>query len=187
MYGVTGLDWNRTGKGTGQNHLTRLKADAMRCEALAHPGDAFQRVAQYATGQTGLFDLTVEVQHATGPAQVDIHRLDRTTAHDDTGVGGVVGDGVVHLAGVAGFRIGAQAASGDQLQGGDNVVGGVDDIKDGNVFTEQRLVQYKSQFDFDTRVKEVGGLDGSAIFKQHVVQQHTVIRLVDIGGHLHGA
>src|SRR5690554_6642796 len=83
---------------------------------------------------------------------------------------------------VIGYKIGLTSRAMQMSSNIDEPDYGV--LLDDMLFEDGATIQ-ASDF-LDPRI-EVGGLDGSAIFKQHVVQQHTVIRLVDIGGHLHGA
>jgi hypothetical protein len=75
-------------------------------------------VVEHACGDAGLFDHAVAVEQGGDPAQIQLVGFNRAAAEDHPGVGGVIGDGVEHLARALGFRIDVVAAGVDQLQRG---------------------------------------------------------------------
>ena len=85
--------------------MAGLERVAVRADLVGEPGDAERRMAEHAGGQARLLDFGILVHDAADPAQVDVHRADRTSAHRDAGGGAVVGDGVDDLARVLQARI----------------------------------------------------------------------------------
>jgi len=79
----------------------------------------------------------------------------------------------------------------DDLDRGCDVVGGIEHLFHGHVWSAQFLLEDEGQLHFDTRgdeifVRDVQHLTGRAGV-EHVVQQGAVVGLVDLAGDLHGA
>jgi hypothetical protein len=120
---------------------------------LRQPGHADGGMALHAGGQAGLFDRAVLAQDGAAPGQVDLARLDLAAAQHDAGVGGVVADGVLHLAHHLGVAVELLDAGVDDLDGGRDVVGGVQHVVDAPSPSSLRL-QDEGQFDLDARRDE---------------------------------
>ena len=142
-------------------------------------------MVKHACGDAGLFDHAVAVEQGGDPAQIQLVGLNRTTAEDHPRVGGVIGDGIEHLARALGFRVNVVAAGVDQLQRGDHVVRSVVDVEDGAVRAAQRFCQHKGQLHFDTRNDKAIDGNVAAVVEEHVVQQRAVVRLAYLGAGLH--
>ena len=135
--------------------------------------------------RTTFLDDAVLVEQGAAPAQVDRIGLDWPTAHHDAGVGRVVCDGVQHLARHIGHAVDLFDACVDDLDDGRYVVGRGEHVKAAYVGATQVALQDEGEFDFDPRESETCGRNVGALAKEHVVEQRAIVRLGDIGGHLH--
>ncbi len=95
----------------------RLKLHVVWREFVRQPRHAVRRVVKHACGDPGLFDHAVAVKQGGDPAQIQLVGFNRAAAEDHARVGGVIGDGVEHLARALGFRVNVMAAGVDQLRG----------------------------------------------------------------------
>ena len=159
----------------------------MRRQAPGQPANAVGWVIEHAGGDAGFLNHPVAVHQGRNPAQIKIHRLDRATAHDDSSVGGVVGDGVHDFARSLALRIDALRACVDQLKRRDDVVGRRQHVGHGHVFAFEPILEDERQFDLDHRHDETIARNLAAVGKNHVVEQRAEIGLVDLRRHLHRA
>ena len=79
----------------------------------------------------------------------------------------------------------------DDLDGGRDVIGGLEHLLHGHVGAAQLFFKDEGQLDLDAWRDEIGEgnvqhLAGCAVVA-HVVQQGAVVGLIDLAGHLHGA
>src|ERR1035437_1526045 len=185
--GVPATGRYRPGKRSGQDDLPWLQRYAVLRKTLGQPGNAIGRVIQHAGSDTGFFDYAIAVEQGGNPAQIDIHRLDRPTAHDDAGIGGVVGNGVHHFARALAVRVNPLRTGIDQFQRRNHVVGGGEYVQHADVFTFQAVLQDEGQLNLDHRHDEAVKRNLSTIGENHVIEQRAVVGLVDLRRHLHGA
>src|SRR6185437_1537364 len=89
---LAGLD--RTDEGAGEHDLAGLKCQPMRRNLVGEPRDCGSGMIEHAGGKPGLFQLAVLEAQRADPAQISIQRLDRTPAEHNTGIRGIIGDGV---------------------------------------------------------------------------------------------
>src|SRR6266446_1039500 len=99
-----------------QNEMTGLERNSMAGELIGKPSHAERGMAEYAGRNPGLLDLGILVHDATDPAQVDVKRLNRPTANDDSGRRAIIGDGIENPARVLQARV-------DYLDRGHDVFG----------------------------------------------------------------
>src|SRR5262249_20319745 len=98
MQGIALLGEHHAGEGAGEHQVPGPQGDPVGGDLVRRPGDTECRMAEHAGGDPSLLDLGVTVHDAANPAQVDLHRPDRATAHGDAGGGAVVRDGVEDFA-----------------------------------------------------------------------------------------
>ncbi|MNE07922.1 hypothetical protein D3C80_1005620 [compost metagenome] len=144
-------------------------------------------MVQHRCRHAGFFDHAVAVQQRTDPAQIQRIRFDRPAAHHHAGIGGVIGNGVEHLARTLSFRIDVMAARIDDFQSRDDVIGSVVNVEQRAVRSAQRFGQHKCQFNLDARHDKAIDRNITAVVEKHVVQQRAKIRLSDLRTDLHGA
>ncbi len=157
----------------------------MRCEFVGEPGDTVGGMVEHGGGDTGFFDGTIAPTDGGDPTEVGVKRFEGTTADDECGVGGVIGDSVEDLAGDFGFGVDLMDAGVDDFDGGDDVIGSVKDVEDGAIGTVQRLRENKGELDFDAGDDEAGEGEFGAIVEEHVIKERAVIGFADVGGILH--
>src|SRR6185437_3565939 len=112
---------------------------------------------------------------AANPAQVDVHRADRTPAHRDAGGGAIVGDGIDDLARILQTRV-------DDLHRRHHIFGGAQYVGETGAGALQTFAHDEGEFDFHARLAIIGVLHLGAVGNDLVVQNVTVIRLVDHRG-----
>src|SRR5262245_10821726 len=105
-------------------------------------------MAEHAGGDAGLLDLGVLVHDAADPAQVDVHRADRTAADRDAGGSAVVGDGVEDLALILDTGI-------DDLDRRHDIFGGAQYLGQADAGPPERLAEHEGELDLDPRPAEI--------------------------------
>jgi hypothetical protein len=96
-------------------------------------------------------------QDGADPGPVDGARVGAAGADHDAGVGGVVADGVEHLAHRLGVAVELLDAGVDDLDGGRDVVGSGQHLLDVNMGAAQVALEHEGQFDLDARRDEAAG------------------------------
>src|SRR5699024_7392138 len=112
-------------------------------ELVRQPHDAAGRMVEHGGGDSGVLDRLVAVEQRIHPAQVDGVDGDRATAEDHRAQGRVVRDGVddrapVHL-----------DARGQDLERGNHVLGGPQDVEEADIGSAQLLTQDEGELDLD--------------------------------------
>ncbi|MNT45416.1 hypothetical protein D3C72_1820010 [compost metagenome] len=82
-----------------------LQSDVIGGQFICEPRHALRRVVEYRSGDAGLLDHAVAVENGWDFTQVDLGRAHGATAHDHAGIGGIVRNGIEHLAGRFGARV----------------------------------------------------------------------------------
>src|SRR6266853_1622859 len=90
---------------TRQNEMTGLERNSMAGELIGKPSHAERGMAEHAGRNPGLLDLGILVHDAADPAQVDVKRLNRPTANDDSGCRAIIGDGIENPARILQARV----------------------------------------------------------------------------------
>ncbi|MNN82947.1 hypothetical protein D3C81_1999390 [compost metagenome] len=98
MEGVAGLGKNGPRERAAKNDLARFQRHVVLRQLVGQPHDAVGGVVQHARRQAGFLDDGIARHHRADPAQVHVAHAHGAAAHHHARVGGVVGDGVEHLA-----------------------------------------------------------------------------------------
>src|SRR5262245_17363970 len=98
MQRVTFLREHDASERAGKNNMAGLKRVPEWTNLVGEPGHAERWVTKHSGGQTSLLDLRIAVHDAPYPAQIDIHRSNRSPAHRDAGRGAVVRNCIDDLA-----------------------------------------------------------------------------------------
>src|SRR6266404_4935255 len=100
---IIGLDrvalagFDRADERSRQYHLPGFQCQPVRCDLVGKPGHRCRRMVENAGCKPGLLELAVAEAERTDPAKVSVHRPDRAAAEHDTGICGIVSDGVENL------------------------------------------------------------------------------------------
>ena len=92
-------------------------------------------MTEHSDRKARLLDVAVERESSTDPRQIELARIKVATAGDDAGAGGIVRDRVEHFTRIARLRIRALTARVDELERGDDIVGGSEHVLDGDVLS----------------------------------------------------
>ena len=140
---------------------------------------------EHAGGKPGFLELAVREAQRADPAQVGVLGPDRPAAEHDAGIGRVVGDGVEDLARRLGLgstrsmrvsRISSAGTTKSVALSTSNIV---------QSGPARRCLHDEGELGLDARGDEAIRGHEPAIGKEHVVEQHAGIRLVDIERALH--
>lgn len=186
MEGIARAGRDRAGKRAAENHLAGHQGDVIGRQLVGQPRHAFGRVVEHRRRHPGLLDHAIAIQHRRHLAQVDLGGAHGAAAEHHTGIGGVVGDGVEHLAGRVGVGVDLLDAGVDDFQRRDHPFSGVEHIEHRAVGALERLAEDEGQFHFHPWHDEAFEGDVAAFVEKHVVEQGAVIGFGDIRRHLHG-
>src|SRR5258707_11682227 len=98
-----GLD--RANERSRQHHLAGLERKSVGRDLVGEPGHAGRGMIEHAGGKPGFFQLTVTIAQRADPAQIGVEWAQRTAAEHDSGVGGIVGNGIEYFSGRFGHGI----------------------------------------------------------------------------------
>ncbi|MGW4159672.1 hypothetical protein [Streptomyces sp. NPDC004788] len=144
------------------------------------PGDGGGRVAEHGVAAALRDELSVLVEPGVDRGEVEGAGVGAGAgAGDETGGGGVVGDRV----GDADAPVGDAAV--DQLQGGDDLFGGVQHVGGGAAGAREVGAEDEADLDLDAGRAVGGGVDGRGGVEAHVVEEMAVVGLVDAHHPLH--
>ena len=140
---------------------------------------------EHAGGKPGFFQLTVTIAQRADPAQIGVERAQRTAAEHDSGVGGIVGNGIEYFPGRFGHGIDSLDPGVKNFQRGYHEIRRVEHVEHRAVRSHKPRLHHECQFGFDPRADKAVGRHKTAIGKEHVVEQNAGIRLVDPKRALH--
>src|SRR4051794_10083240 len=143
-HGVALLRPHHTRERAGEYEVALLQRDAVLTQLIGEPRDAHRWMAEHAGGHTRFLDLGIAHHDAADPAQIDIHRTDRTAADHDAGGSAVVRDRVEDLARVDEPRV-------DDLDRRNDVLGRAQHIGQADAWTFQLLAKDERELDLDAR------------------------------------
>src|SRR5262245_47228211 len=86
------------GKRAGEHNMSRLKRVAVRADLICKPCHAKCRMTEYAGSETCFFNFGIARHDAAHPAQINVERADRPTAHRNAGGRAIVRNGIDKLA-----------------------------------------------------------------------------------------
>src|SRR5579872_6327025 len=180
---LAGLD--RADEGPREHDLARFQRKSQRRDLVGEPRDGRGGMIEHAGGEPGLFQLAIAIAERTDPAQVGIERPQRPSAEHDAGVRSIVRDGVEDLS--RGFCLGVDALDSrvENFERRHHELGGIEHVEQGAIRPGQPLAHDEGKLGFDARGDEAVARHEPAIGKEHVVEQHAGIRLVDIERALH--
>jgi len=129
-------------------------------------------------------EIADRASKAHGPALL-FERPQRAAAEHDAGIGGIVGDGIEDLSRRFGHGIDPLDPRVQYFQRGNDEVGRVEHVEHRAVGPGQPRLHDEGKFRFDPRADETVRRHEAAIGKEHVVEQHAGIRLIDQKRALH--
>ena len=171
----------------GQDDVTCLQSLTIGCKPLDKPEDSGDRIIQHTRAKAGFLDHSVPLHDSPDPAQVEGVDGVAPRPKYDPCIGGVVADGVGDDPGAARGGIGAQDAGILILQRRGDMGGGLQDIIAGGLRAAQVARHQKGDLGLHPWLDEPAFRNRRAIGEDHVVEQHSRIRRVDLQLFLHGA
>ncbi|MNR34754.1 hypothetical protein D3C85_1525520 [compost metagenome] len=118
----------------------------------------------------GFLDHSVAIEHGGYLAQVDFCRPHSTTTHHNSGIGGIVGNGIEHFAGCLGLRVDLLNSGVDDFQRRDYPLGCIEHVKNRAVRALERLAKNERQLHFHPWHDETFERNVGAFVEEHVIE-----------------